>query len=330
MISLHSLIERIWWSRSKPPLLLRLFEPAYRAINSINLNRRAAQQTAPPLPLISIGNITAGGSGKTPFAIWLAHALKAEGYAPVLLCRGDGGSNSMPTLVDEHADPAIVGDEARLLADVSDCPVIASRDRIAGAHMAEELGDIIILDDGFQYRHLARSCDIVLIPSEGVGNGHLIPAGPLREPVDALARADIVIRTGNEAEQATCTPIAVGREWRWQSASAGLIDIMNSGTEAPTSLYAATAIARPQRFFDSLRTSGFELTGSRSFPDHHRFTQSEVDELTQQPDVAVTAKDAVKLASLWPKEKPLWLLKLQGSGEPGLVEAIIQQLNKEP
>ncbi|NWF36213.1 tetraacyldisaccharide 4'-kinase [Mariprofundus sp. KV] len=327
---MHSRIERIWWSRGEPPLLLRLFEPLYRVINNINLKRRATQPAEPPLPLISIGNITAGGSGKTPFAIWLAHALKTEGYAPVLLCRGDGGSNTMPTLVDEAADPAIVGDEARLLADASGCPVIASRDRIAGTHMAAELGNIIILDDGFQYRHLARSCDIVLIPSEGVGNGHLIPAGPLREPVAALQRADIVVRTGDEDEQASCSPLSADREWRWQSQPAGLIDIMNSGAEAPASLYAATAIARPQRFFDALGKSGFELTGSRSFPDHHRFTQSEVDALTQHPDVAITAKDAVKLVPLWPKDKPLWLLKLQGSGEPGLIEEIIQHLKKEP
>ena len=324
--NLHSRIERIWWSKCEPPLLLRLIEPAYRAINTINLKRRAADPIKPPLPLISIGNITAGGSGKTPFAIWLAHALKAEGYAPVLLCRGDGGSNSMPTLVDADADPAIVGDEARLLADASGCPVIASRDRIAGSRMAEELGDIIILDDGFQYRHLARQCDIVLIPCEGVGNGHMIPAGPLRESIEAADRADILIRTGDEAEQTICKPISAAYEWRWQSSSAGLVDVMNSGDATPTKLYAATAIARPQRFFDSLTASGIELTGSRSFPDHHRFSQQEVDQLCQQQHVAVTAKDAVKLAPLWPADRALWLLKLKGSGQPGLITAIVAKL----
>jgi len=324
--NLHSRIERIWWSKCEPPLLLRLIEPAYRAINAINLKRRAADPIKPPLPLISIGNITAGGSGKTPFAIWLAHALKAEGYSPVLLCRGDGGSNSMPTLVDADAAPAIVGDEARLLADASGCPVIASRDRIAGSRMAEELGDIIILDDGFQYRHLARQCDIVLIPCEGVGNGHMIPAGPLRESIEAVDRADILIRTGDEAEQTICKPISEAYEWRWQSSSAGLVDVMNSGDATPTKLYAATAIARPQRFFDSLTASGIDLTGSSSFPDHRRFSQQEVDQLCQQQRVAVTAKDAGKLAPLWPADRALWLLKLKGSGQPGLIAAIVAKL----
>jgi len=330
MSSLHRRIEAIWWRKQEPPLLLRLIEPLYRTINNINLTRRAGRSITSPLPLISIGNITAGGSGKTPFVIWLAGALKAEGYAPVLLCRGDGGSNSMPTLVDEHADATLVGDEARLLADVSGSPVIAAKDRIAGSRMAAEFGDIVILDDGFQYRHLSRSCDIVLIPAEGVGNGHMIPAGPLRESLDALTRADLIVRTGDEAEQRLCMPLSGAREWRWQSSSAGLVDVMNSGAPTPSMLHAITAIARPKRFFNSLTNSGFRLSETTSFPDHHRFTQQEVDHIQRSgADVAVTAKDAVKLIPLWPKDRPLWLLKLEGSGEPGLLQAILQQLKQQ-
>ncbi len=194
------------------------------------------------------------------------------------------------------------------------------------SQMAEGMGDIIILDDGFQYRHLKRSCDIVLVPGEGVGNGHLIPAGPLRESLTSLERANIVVRTGDAAEQALCLPLGSEREWRWQSEAAELVDLMNSATEPPSSLYAVTAIARPQRFFDSLTISGFELSGTKSFPDHHRFSQQEVDALQHYPDVAVTGKDAVKLVPIWPKERPLWLLRLQGSGEPGLIEAIVESL----
>ncbi|ATX79093.1 lipid-A-disaccharide kinase [Mariprofundus aestuarium] len=330
MSGLHSRIEGIWWSRSEPPLLLRLLEPLYHCISSRNLNRRARQTVEPPLPLISVGNITAGGSGKTPFVIWLAHALKAEGYSPVILCRGDGGKNAMPTLIDKQADPAVVGDEARLLADLSGCPVIAAKDRIAGSQMAKGMGDIIILDDGFQYRHLKRSCDIVLVPGEGVGNGHLIPAGPLREPIEALVRADIVIRTGDAAELEQPSPLSTGGEWHWQSKATELIDLMNSGAELPSSVYAVTAIARPQRFFDSLTTSGFELSGTKSFPDHHCFSQQEVDAMLHQPNVAVTGKDAVKLAPNWPKGRPLWLLKLEGIGPPGLIKAILKNLKIRP
>lgn len=326
-VSLHSRIETIWWGKGEPPLLLRVFEPIYRAISRREQQQRAANPTTPPLPLISVGNITAGGSGKTPFVIWLAHALKEAGYSPVILCRGDGGNSSAPTFVDRNSDPALVGDEARLLADASGCPVIASKDRITGAAMATGSGDIIILDDGFQYRHLGRNCDIVLIPGEGVGNGHLIPAGPLREPLESLVRADLIVRTGSQVELDGCRPLATQHEWRWQSESDGLVDIMDSGVEPPCTLHAVTAIARPERFFNSLVANGFELTARESFPDHHRFTKQEVEALLQHEHVAVTAKDAVKLVPLWPKERPLWLLKLKGSGEPGLLERIIQRLN---
>jgi len=120
--------------------------------------------------------------------------------------------------------------------------------------------------------------------------------------------------------------VNVGYEWRWQSEATELIDLMNSGSELPSSVYAVTAIARPQRFFDSLTTNGFELSGTKSFPDHHRFSQQEVNAMLHYPNVAVTGKDAVKLAPIWPKGRPLWLLKLQGSGQPGLIEAIVKKL----
>lgn len=325
MSELHSYIENIWWSKQTPPLYLRLFEPIYRTLNRINLSKRASSPVVPPLPLISIGNITVGGSGKTPFVIWLARSLQEEGYKPVVLCRGDGGDNRVPILVEQSADPRLVGDEARLLANVSGCPVIAAKDRLTGCRMAEEYGNLIILDDGFQYRHLHRNCDIVLVPASGIGNGHQIPAGPLREQIAALDRADIIIRSGNRSELASSQPLSTDHEWQWISESAGLVDINHSGAPAPVSVYAATAIARPQRFFDSLETEGIKLSGCRTFPDHHRFSQKEIDQLLMQENVAVTGKDAVKLEPYWPKDRPLWLLKLQGSGEPGLLQAIISQ-----
>ncbi len=326
MNKLYRCIEGMWWSKHKPPLLLRMLEPLYRIISSRKLKQRTEKRTTPLLPLISVGNITAGGSGKTPFVIWLAHALKEKGYSPVILCRGDGGSSSAPTILDDQSDPALVGDEACLLADSSGCLVISAKDRIAACQLAESLGDIIILDDGFQYRHLARVCDIVLVPAIGTGNGHLIPAGPLRESPEALERADIVVRTGSRQELDQSLPLSVNREWQWQSKAEELTNLMNSGATPPSSLHAVTAIARPQRFFDSLTTSGFKLSGTSSFPDHHPFKRKEVNDLLCHPDVVITGKDAVKLTPLWPKDRALWMLKLEGDGESGLVEAICSRL----
>jgi len=327
-MSLNSRIEDLWWSHRRPPLALRLLEPIYSFISDRHLQQRAKNPITPPLPLISVGNITAGGSGKTPFVLWLAEALQKKGYHPVILCRGDGGNNSVPRHVDPELSAIEAGDEARMLADLSGLPVITASDRITGSQMAAELGDIIILDDGFQYRHLQRECDIVLIPAEGVGNAHRIPAGPLREAVDTLDRADLVIRTGDFHAISHSLPLSDQHEWRWISQSDGLIDVMDKHTIAPESVYAATSIARPTRFFDSLVKYGLKLTATRSFPDHHQFTEQEVNQLLNQQHVAVTAKDAVKLKPLWPKGKPLWVLTLTGEGEPDLLEAILKYISK--
>jgi len=328
MIDLHRWLENIWWQSARPPLWLRAIEPVYAAIRRFHLRSRSTSPEHPSVPMISVGNITAGGSGKTPFVIWLALALKEHGYSPVLLCRGDGGKTKHPVLVQTSDDPAMVGDEACLLAELSGCPVIAAQDRIAGSRLAIEYGDLLILDDGFQYRHLQRICDIVLIPSEGVGNGHMIPAGPLREPTGALTRADIVVRTGKGVNRLPGS----GREWGWSARPVGLRDVKQTGAEQPAVVFAAAGIARPQRFFDDLRSLGLDVKGTKSFPDHYRFSSPDVTELTASgAAVAVTGKDAVKLAPLWPGTEPLWVLDQHGVGESGLLEAIIKQLrNKHP
>jgi tetraacyldisaccharide 4'-kinase len=323
MINLHSWLENIWWQSSPPPLLLRAIEPVYKAISRLHLQRRSVNPEQPSLPMISVGNITAGGSGKTPFVIWLALALREHGYKPVILCRGDGGKATQATLVQADDDPAIVGDEACLLAALSACPVIAAQDRVAGSRLAVEHGDLLILDDGFQYRHLHRVCDIVLIPATGIGNGHLIPAGPLREPVSALTRADIIVRTGQAASKA----LSPGREWSWSARPVALRDAKQTGAKQPASVFAAAGIARPQRFFDDLISLGVDVTGTRSFPDHHRFSTQDVITLSAAGEsIAVTAKDAVKLAPMWPENEPLWVLDQQGMAEAGLLETILAQI----
>jgi len=323
MPGLHSRIEQMWWRATPPPLLLRCIEPLYAAISRIHLQRRANRIIQPLLPMISVGNITAGGSGKTPFVLWLADALKTHGYAPVILCRGDGGSSISPVVVKADADAASVGDEAKMLADTSGCPVIAAADRIAACKLAESLGDIIILDDGFQYRHLGRCCDIVLVPAEGVGNGHQIPAGPLREPLYSLNRADLIVRTGSQSDMEQCQPLSDEIEWRWLRQPAGLIDVVGGTVDIPHEIFAVTSIARPQRFFDDLKSSGLVLAGCKSYPDHHHFTENDVHKLLHlHADIAVTAKDAVKLMPQWPKDRPLWLLPLQGKADAALMDAI--------
>ncbi len=327
MAALHSRVEQIWWRKATPPLLLRCMEPFYAAISRMHLQRRAKRVTAPPLPMISVGNISAGGSGKTPFVLWLAEALKNRGYAPVILCRGDGGHAALPVVVGPDADVTSVGDEAKMLAEQSGCPVIAAADRIAGSQLASGMGDIIMLDDGFQYRHLGRCMDIVLVPAEGVGNGHQIPAGPLREPLAALQRADMIVRTGSQAALDVCRPLSAATEWHWVRAPAELVDAMGLCAQLPHTVFAVTSIARPERFFDDLTATGLTLAGRKSYPDHHRFSDHDVgDLLSLHAHIAVTAKDAVKLTPQWPADRPLWLLPLSAPAQPELINTIVQYL----
>jgi len=329
MAHLYHKIEQLWWSKREPPLLLRLIEPIYSAISNRHLQQRAANPVSSPRPVISVGNITAGGSGKTPFVLWLAKALQKHGFKPVIICRGDGGKNNCsPRIVEHHMSALEVGDEARMLANLATSPVVVGADRIAATVLAKELGDIIILDDGFQYRHLTRVCDIVLIPAEGIGNGHRIPAGPLREPVTALARADLIVRTGSRKNVQQCARLSQTKEWHWFSETGGLTDVMGNGTVLPTHVFATTAIARPERFINSLTESGLIVSGYSFFPDHHQFTAQEVDRLLVEDSVVVTDKDAVKLKPFWPEERPLWVLTLRGSGEAGLIEAIVEKLSR--
>ncbi|WP_227819459.1 tetraacyldisaccharide 4'-kinase [Mariprofundus micogutta] len=319
----------MWWNRRrKPNLLLRALSAIYALAARFDQNGRLKHTVKPPIPMISVGNITVGGSGKTPFVVWLAAELQQRGFNPVLLSRGDGANNQAPHLVSEYSRPYEVGDEAVLLHRLSGCPVIAGRDRVAGAQLAAEYGDILVLDDGFQYRQLERVCDIVLVPAEGLGNGCLLPAGPLREPVSALALADVVVRTGSEAFK----PLCEQKEWFW-SAKAGVVRDWNGQgdvlLEASRPIHVVTGVARPKRVLNDLNALGYEIGEYSCFADHHAYSKEDVRSLLQcfKP-VVTTAKDAVKLMPLWPCDQPLWVLELQTDVETGLVDAVMGVVQK--
>jgi len=320
---LHQRIEAMWWSkRFKPNPILRALSKVYLPLFRFNQQSRINHKVKPAIPLISVGNITVGGSGKTPFVVWLAQALKARGFSPVLLSRGDGANNQTPHLVSEYSKAHEVGDEAVLLFRLSGCPVIAGRDRILGAEIAASYGDVMILDDGFQYRQLERVCDIVMVPAEGVGNGYLLPAGPLREPVGALERADIVVRSGK------CEALSNKKEWVWQASSQSIhawndvIAQTLNPLEQP--IHVVTGIARPVRVINDLKSLGFEIAEHTNFIDHHAYTADDITSMFQIPyPIVTTAKDAVKLLPLWPTDKPLWVLEQKADAEEGLLDEVV-------
>jgi len=321
-MSMARRIEAMWWCKDTPPLLLRWASSIYDLINRRNLASRVANAMNPPLPMISVGNITVGGSGKTPFVIWLCGELLQRDYKPVVLCRGDGGKLKHPKHVLPDDDASEVGDEALLLALRCNAPVIAGRDRVAGAQLAATLGNVIVLDDGFQYLQLSRSCNIVLIPTEGIGNGHLLPAGPLRETLDALTRADLVVRTGNDHG----LPLSTQREWGWRAEVQAIRPLCGGEIPAASPCLALAGIARAERFF-STASKAANIKETMRFADHHRYNTADIAHILKTGlPVLTTEKDAVKLLPLWPKDRPLSALPISGKGQEGLPEAIIRTM----
>jgi tetraacyldisaccharide 4'-kinase len=265
------------------------------AVAARRMRRPPAARVAPPV--LCIGNPTVGGSGKTPVAMAVAAALKAAGAAPVFLTRGYRGRLPGPVVVAGHG-AADVGDEALLLAAVA--PTVVARDRAAGGRLAATLGDVVVMDDGFQNPGLARTWSaLVLDAATGVGNGRVTPAGPLRAPLAAhapLADALVVVDAGDEASRPV--PPALRDLPRY---TARLVPHVRRSL-AGEAVLAFAGIGRPHKFFAALEALGARLAETRAFPDHHVFTDAEASALQAQADrrglaLATTAKDLARLST---------------------------------
>jgi len=243
--------------------------------------------------IVCIGNLTAGGSGKTPIAIAISHALAARGKRTIFLSRGYGGRLRGPIRVSPAQHSASdVGDEPLLLA--AHGTVIVARNRADGARLADSLGaDIIVMDDGFQNFQIAKDLSLVVIDAEnGFQNGRLIPAGPLREGVaEGLARADGIVLMGEGAPR---LPTFAG-----PILSAHLVPTAPEALRG-RSVLAFAGIGRPQKFFQTLRSMGAEIVLAQSFPDHHKFSAIELSVLKAAAEktnalLVTTEKDFVRL-----------------------------------
>jgi len=257
----------------------------------------AANPSKPAVPVICIGNLTAGGTGKTPLTMTLAHGLAAMGHRPHILTRGYRGRLKGPIQVDLRSHFARdVGDEALLLASVA--PTWVGRDRCAAAHAAASAGsDILLMDDGHQNFSIAKNLSVIVVDGEvGFGNGRVIPAGPLREaPAHGLARADALVVMGRPAER-TLRQI---RCWRGPIFHAHLEPQPN----AVRGRYIAFAgIGRPEKFFATLEEAGAQLIERIGFPDHYPYKDDEMAALLARARAAdarviTTAKDATRLTA---------------------------------
>lgn len=308
-------VERVWYGAGAASRAARaLLAPASLAFGTLTRARNALYDRGAlraydaGVPVLSVGNLSVGGTGKTPMAAWAVARLRARGGRPAIVMRGYGGDEPMV--------------HARLNPDV---PVVADSDRVRGARAARAAGaDCVVLDDGFQHRRIARTADWVLLPAErSASESRLLPAGPLREPLAALRRAHLVIVTRKSASAAHADALASRLERESSRAVAvcllepdGLVDAVTAEPSplerlAGARLLGVAAIGAPDAFFAQLRDRGAAAVEALAYADHHRFTASDAIAIARAAErrdaVVCTLKDAVKLAPLWPRAAvPLW------------------------
>ncbi len=286
-------VERLWYGGSAVSLLLLPFSWLYAVITGIRRGLYSAgifTRIRLPVTVIVVGNITAGGTGKTPVVDWLVRVLEQAGYRPGVVSRGYGGRRQpAPVAVTADSDPAMVGDEPVLLAQRG-ARVCVCADRVKAArHLVEAGIDVLIADDGLQHYRLARDLEIVVIDGQrGFGNRRLLPAGPLREPPGRLEQADLLLVNGGETN-------GIGHRFELVPGDAVRLD---GGGRRPLaefarrSVWAVAGIGNPQRFTRMLTDRGIEVQ-SADVPDHGRISLQSLYERRAMP-VLMTEKDAVK------------------------------------
>ncbi len=297
------------------------------------------------VPVAVVGNITVGGTGKTPLVLWLAQALHDRGCRPGIVSRGYGVRAADPRPVRPEDTPLLVGDEPLLLARRSRCPVWIGRDRVAAARALLETHpecDVLISDDGLQHYRLRRDVEIAVIDDRGAGNGWHLPAGPLREPMARLASVDAVVINGDRIpaglDPTPTVPVysmrLVGERFRRLGDPT-----QTCGAEAFAGmrLHALAGIGNPQRFFDHLASLGLRFS-PHAFPDHHAYTRADLA-FPEADALLMTEKDGVKCAAFAP---PItWVLPIDARIAPvggsdsarcsgGLVELVLGKIDGRP
>ena len=283
-----------------------------------------------PVSVVVVGNITVGGSGKTPLAAALTRALAERGWHPGIVSRGHGRTNdsSAPIVVAPDADAADVGDEPLLLARTG-IPVAVAADRVAAARAllaAHPQCDVIVADDGLQHYRLARDFEIVVVDAaRGLGNGWRLPAGPLREPAARLEEADAIVTLVTPGAPA---PWTAPNAWRMTLVGGTFHRVADPAQAQPasaftgTGVHAVAGIGNPERFFAQLRSLHIAATG-HAFPDHHRFVAGDLA-MPGARAILMTEKDAVKCGAL--ADERCWYLPVRAHIDPALVARVEEVL----
>ena len=316
--AIESWLTRRWYGDAAPGLGLRALAGIHRVLASV---RKTPAAERIPVPVLVVGNFTAGGTGKTPLVIALAQYFSSRGFRPGIVSRGHGRNSAGPLRVTDSTPVDSCGDEPRLMFERTGLPVLVDRDRVAAARAAVSAGcDLVIADDGLQHHRLARDVEIEVVDGErGYGNGLLIPAGPLRE---APRTCDIRVVNG-EADRA--------EDWSMHLLLRDAVSVNDRGLARALSLFtsvpahAVAGIGNPARFFKALRGAGVQTT-EHGFEDHHRFRAEDFAGMTGP--ILMTEKDAVKCAGLGLENA--WAVPVEaelGTGFFAAVEAKLRQRN---
>lgn len=325
-------IHRVWYEDARFGWLLLPLSAIYWLVTAVRrfLYRCGVLRThRVSVPVIVVGNITAGGTGKTPAVVWLANELRARNFSPGIVSRGYGGSQSRsPMRVDADSAAKLVGDEPVLLAKRSACPVIVDADRVRAATMLVDDGaDVVIADDGMQHYRLGRDYEICVIDgARGLGNRRLLPAGPLRELPGRLAEVDQLLVNGSLAtvdESSVAEQNAVEFELVATEACR-----LNGSLTRPierfseTTVHAVAAIGNPARFFRLLTELGIHVI-EHAFADHASLASKDL-EFNDNLEVFMTEKDAVKLGRN--VEDRFWFIPVDLKMDPALALPMVSQI----
>jgi len=319
-----SFLVQAWYNKKPWLYALTPISAIYRsvvALKRLGYSSGLKKTTHFPVPVIVIGNITVGGTGKTPLIIALANILKKKGFNPGVVSRGYGGkAQHIPRTVDANSDPALVGDEPVLIARNTGCPVVVCPKRVAAVNKLLEAYhcDVVLSDDGLQHYAMGRDVEIAVIDGKRrFGNELCLPAGPLREPINRLASVDFVVTQGDPQTG----------EWRMQLVADEIYNLDHPQQKLDPKdihqpIHAVAGIGNPMRFFTQLRSMGFEVI-EHSFPDHHYFSMEDID-FGADAIVIMTEKDAIKCEKF--ADSRHWCLSVQAYCDPIFIDNLLQVL----
>ncbi|CAH0525566.1 tetraacyldisaccharide 4'-kinase [Vibrio hippocampi] len=326
------MVEKLWFENHPIRYLLwPLLWPLSRLYLLIAKQRRARYQSGSKVrykasvPVIVVGNITAGGNGKTPMVIWLIEQLQAQGYKPGVVSRGYGGkAERYPLVVEEGTRTSQSGDEPKLIYNRTQVPVVVDPVRSNAVKQVEQMGvDVVITDDGLQHYALDRSFEIVVVDGKRrFGNQQIIPLGPLRESTERLDEVDLIVVNGGQSQRTDEKCFVLNAELAKNLLTGEVLPLSGLG-----SLAAFAGIGHPPRFLDTLNSLHANVQRFEPFSDHHDFTQQEIMALAQGMDnVVMTEKDAVKCRAF--AQDNWWYLPVSAQFSQQDSQQILQQIGK--